>query len=519
MVSANPRVLEIGCSSGTSTKPMIEGFARFQKKQDTDFPFHNDEPLPEWLKTYDAIDIDQGAIHRLNGDLKKLRDEKSDTYFTACSNRVQGLVADAMRHMPKDKAYTHAVMQFALSHFDADGKSYLLDHLKKIMDLGGVEIYAKQANDSLERDLVGRGAIIITDEFLPRYKDELTEQEALGKHHGAVIYDAMVKGNRHLAELELEAMYSGLHKIGDFKTSCHEFEDVLWRKGMEFSKFKTFPIVGDMVPHDVKTPPEGATPKELKANQIWQENYRALFEVTRDMKPTPNNFQLPQKPRELLHQLIQKYSEQGLNGLRPTPKPGDIEISYADLEKYNVTHQPESEDKEWGVYTYKIVTDVNHRPIEMRHRELSALGANQNTPDQMADEILNNWHAEKIHYQDHISKTTMFYRYEFTPKDKNLEFILSILDDIDRPADRWHASKGESIPTYKALQDPLNLQKWQEKVDFTKAALKKVVTTLLAENPDLQKEVDYYTQASQKISVSRAELARVQMVYYTYYPG
>lgn len=507
-------VLEIGCSSGTSTKPMVTALAQREMDEEDE----SGRPSMPWLVRYDAIDIDQGAIKRLNEEMARLKREKPDAKaYTNCLSKVNGMVADAMRYIPEGTAYTHAVMQFALSHFDAAGKSYLLDHLMKIVDIGGMDVYPDHTGSPVKHHDMARGAIIITDEFLPHYNNDKNEQEALWKHHGAVIYDALVKGNDVLAELELEALYSGLHKTGDFKVPCKEFEDTLWRKGLTYEKYKTFPLVGDLTPHPVETPPPGTTQHELQANEIWQKSSRALFEATRDNKPSPGNLQLPQQPRELLHQLIQQFKQAGVNTLRPTPKPTDTLIQYRDYEKlneYNVTHKPVPENEEWGVFTYKIIRDVNVVPTRKRHQEFSEIAAQADSPEQMAALILKKHRDKGFEYQSKIPLDNCMWRYVLTPENKREEFVLSCMDDLHRDASVWHQAKGADIPDFHSLQKPEVAEAWQAKVDFSKKALKIVVDTLLNDDAAIRENVERRDKAAERTHMLRAELARDEWVFH-----
>lgn len=532
-----PHVLEIGCSSGTSTKPMLEGLARFERKEleeqqelarilGSQTETAIDERL-SWLRRYDAIDIDQGAIQRLNFDLQRLKQDKGDNVYTHCSSKVKAMVADAMRYIPKGKAYTNAVMQFALSHFDAAGKSYLLDHLSKIVDLGGTKVYPEHEINSIEHNLIGRGTIIVTDEFLPRYTNDQGEQDALCKHHGAVIYDALIKGNYRLAELELEALYSGLHKIGDFKISCHEFEDVLWRKGMEAVKFKTFPLVGDLIPQPEANMPKTATEKERQANQLWIEHSAKIFDAVKANKPTPGNLQLPQAPRDALHKIIETFKSSQISHLRPTLKPGDVQLNYRDFPTYDVTYKQEFQE-EWGVYTYKIRFDVNDAANRKRHQEFSYIAESCNTPEKMAGTILEKWTGKDLKYQDEIEWSNSMWRHKPSQEEYLQEFVFACLDDIDRPANRWHFAMGDVIPTYHQLNHSGSATNWQEKVDFSKKALQIVVDRILAEHSELVIPnyvngdnhlgalVTEYNELTKRTHISRSELLRNLLVFHPY---
>lgn len=347
---ANPNILEIGCSSGTSTIPLVKELCRHDQKLGTAF------------QHYDAIDIDPEAIQILNMQLNELAQGVNDNNPESLA-KVRALVADAMRHTPEPgKRYTHAVMQFALSHFDQKGKTYLLDHLVNTLNLSpvithkpyGAPLYREEMDLPLDR----KGYILITDEFLPGYGDDgKKEPAALWKHHGAVIFDALTKGNFELAELELEAFYSGLHKIGDFKVPCKDFESMLFRRGLTFRKFKTFPLKDDMIPFDSEKPPCRLSKGHKTANEIWQAHHREIFEAASRCKPTAENMAVPEEPRQKLRELIEKFKAAGVTNLRKTPKPGEIEVTDEALKTMAREERKrlgEAEADQWGVYTYQI---------------------------------------------------------------------------------------------------------------------------------------------------------------------
>jgi hypothetical protein len=352
-----------------------------------------------------------------------------------------------------------------------------------------------------------------------------------------VIYDALIKGNNTLAELELEAMYSGLHKTGDFKISCHEFEDFLWRKGLEFEKFKTFPLEGrsvrhpleghlvkhhlesDLVPHPLDSIPPKSKPKERQANRLWQQYYRELFEATRDLKPTLGNLQLPDKPRQLLHALIDKFQEAGLQNLRKTPKPGDIVVYFERmLLLYSMKHQqPERKEDEWGVYTYRIKGDINYVPTKMRHQEVSAIAATAKTPEELARALIDHMQHQRFRYYDSIYRLGKNKHY-YTPENMTLAFVLSCLDDIELPPNRWYAAMGETIPDYQTLQKPDVAKAWQAKVDFTKKALQIVAKQLWPTDKELAAQAEEHDHVSKIYRIPRAERLRAHILY-EWYPG
>lgn len=445
--TARPRILEMGCSSGTSTLPIVQHLmAKDQGEQG------------EAFERYDAVDIDRQAIVLLEKQLKELQQGvPSET-----ASKVHGLVADAMRHQaPDGKPYTFALMQFALSHFDAAGKSYLLDHLSDSLKLAHQFKDNSTTTPGDPLKLHKEGFLLVTDEFLPAYHDGPSEAEALWKHHGAVIFDALVKGNFDLAQLELEALYSGLHKTGDFKITCEEFEDLLWQKHMDFEKFKTFPLNPDLIPVESGQKTEGLSCPERRAVKLWSEEAREIFELALKMKPQ-GDFRLPEPVRDQLKALAAKFKANELTGLRPTPKPEDIPPSPELLEAHHVcrTQQdiiaaqragktPLLEDTEnnWGVYTYQIkknITLQNRKSIQS---------------------IISHYATHAASVEEAAEK--LYQRYG------KLE---PAVDDICRnegvAPERWHVALGCPRPSFQELKaGGTEAQAWEEKVAFSKAVL------------------------------------------------
>jgi hypothetical protein len=88
--------------------------------------------------------------------------------------------------------------------------------------------------ENIKRNLKDDGRFIIGCEFIPEYqfKNEREWRDALERYHGHIIEDAERKGNSHLAELERQALKSGLNRIGDFKVPVKVYEDTLNRHGL-----------------------------------------------------------------------------------------------------------------------------------------------------------------------------------------------------------------------------------------------------------------------------------------------
>jgi hypothetical protein len=95
-----------------------------------------------------------------------------------------------------------------------------------------------------------RSSSFFVDECLPPGK----LADGLRREHGAIVYDALIRAldddpYAQLAHLELDAWYSGLHKIGDFKRSTPSIESSLERARLHvLERRKLFPLPKDPTP-------------------------------------------------------------------------------------------------------------------------------------------------------------------------------------------------------------------------------------------------------------------------------
>lgn len=114
--------------------------------------------------------------------------------------------------------------------------SSFADHHIKVKDKS---LYFKNIRRNLEPD----GLFVVGDEFLPPHDAENREDrhQALEKYHRHIIQIAENEGEMILADLELDALRSGLEEIGDFKVSCEHYESLLSEAGFQFEKEKIGP--------------------------------------------------------------------------------------------------------------------------------------------------------------------------------------------------------------------------------------------------------------------------------------
>jgi ubiquinone/menaquinone biosynthesis C-methylase UbiE len=98
--------------------------------------------------------------------------------------------------------------------------------------------------ENIKRNLQPDGFFIVGDEFLPPHNpnDKVDWQTALTTYHHHIIAIAQQQGETILANLEREALKSGLEKNGDFKVSCSQYEELLSKHGFAFTHKKIGPL-------------------------------------------------------------------------------------------------------------------------------------------------------------------------------------------------------------------------------------------------------------------------------------
>ncbi|MCW8914496.1 MAG: class I SAM-dependent methyltransferase [Magnetovibrio sp.] len=101
------------------------------------------------------------------------------------------------------------------------------------------EDLAKNISDNLKPG----GLYIIGGELLPFYTSEEERQEALHLYHGFIVSKALRDGYFELAQIEINALKSGLEKIGDFKRHEEQFEQEMLSQGFKMhTKTKLGPV-------------------------------------------------------------------------------------------------------------------------------------------------------------------------------------------------------------------------------------------------------------------------------------
>jgi 2-polyprenyl-3-methyl-5-hydroxy-6-metoxy-1,4-benzoquinol methylase len=169
------RILELGAGTGIVTEELARLPARI-----------------------DALDYDQHCCDALRKHIS--------------GDNVKVIQGDAVTYRD-ERLYDLLVSVFAHDHIHFDRR----------------EALAMNIADNLTAD----GLYIVGVEILPEYHDESSRTAALHAYHGHIIRKAKSEGHHQVAELEREALISGLEMIGDFKTHQKMFEDELTGAGLE----------------------------------------------------------------------------------------------------------------------------------------------------------------------------------------------------------------------------------------------------------------------------------------------
>lgn len=186
------RILEVGAGTGIFTKRLIK------------------IPNVEIV----AVELDWVCFHRLKHTVEKY-------------NTVTVVNNDSCTYVDPMGKFDCIVSSFSDHHIKPKDKKDYFSNLKHNLSL--------------------KGLIVVGDEFLASYdiNDGSARQMALKNYHDHIIEIAEKGGESILAQLERDALKSGLEGIGDFKVSCEEYEDLLTTSCLKFEKEKIGPLDRD----------------------------------------------------------------------------------------------------------------------------------------------------------------------------------------------------------------------------------------------------------------------------------
>ena len=158
-------------------------------------------------RTYDAVEIDANCWKLLEQNL---------------GGQVNCICDDAVTFRGKN-GYDIAVSVFAHDHIPEDLGAQLARNIRGNLAEGGI--------------------YVMGGEILPHYKDEAGRREALHAYHGYIIDTALRSGSFEVAKLEIDALNSGLQRIGDFKRHEEMLEAEMLGAGFELvEKNKVGPL-------------------------------------------------------------------------------------------------------------------------------------------------------------------------------------------------------------------------------------------------------------------------------------
>lgn len=136
---------------------------------------------------------------------------------------VQVICEDSCTFNDSSGQFQYIFSNFSDHHIKPQNKIKYFENIKRNLELGGI--------------------FVVGDEFLKPHnpEDRNARQIALKDWHYYVIEKAEKAGEKVLANLEREALISGLEEIGDFKVTCEQYEEFLSKSGFSFKKEKIGP--------------------------------------------------------------------------------------------------------------------------------------------------------------------------------------------------------------------------------------------------------------------------------------
>jgi len=142
---------------------------------------------------------------------------------------VELVNGDSCTYHHQEAKFDYIVSSFADHHIKTEDKHRYLQNVR--------------------RNLQPDGLFIVGDEFLrphnPKNHDDW--EAALKDYHNHIIAIALEQGEQILANLERDALKSGLEQNGDFKISCTQYEEFLTHTGFTFDCKKIGPLNRDDV--------------------------------------------------------------------------------------------------------------------------------------------------------------------------------------------------------------------------------------------------------------------------------
>lgn len=164
----------------------------------------------------------------LTGELLKLpfTDVHAVEIDGECFNILNNQFQSDRFHAIEDNAVTYCRERF----FDVVVSSFAHDHIHYKDGLTFAE--------NIKGNLKEGGVYIMGGEFLPFYQTSEERIESLYKYHCFIVEKTLRERNFRVAQIEINALESGIEMIGDFKRHVSLFEQEMSNGGLQLRKKK-----------------------------------------------------------------------------------------------------------------------------------------------------------------------------------------------------------------------------------------------------------------------------------------
>lgn len=175
------------------------------------------------LLTQELIRFPHIDVYALELDTECIQILKNNIRHKNCS-----IIQDNIITFAKENYFDIIISSFAHDHIDYDNGCQLAKNLKNNLKNGGI--------------------YIMGGEILPYYSNSKEREEALYKYHCYIINKALRDRNFEVAQIEINALKSGIFMQGDFKRHEKLFEEEMSLGGLKLiSKKKIGPLDVDGV--------------------------------------------------------------------------------------------------------------------------------------------------------------------------------------------------------------------------------------------------------------------------------
>jgi len=157
------------------------------------------------------------AVDSIQLDAVEIDPECHELLMSHIGDRATCICADAVNFGGKGE-YDAAVSIFAHDHIPPDK--------------------ARLFGENIRRNLKSSAIYVMGGELLPAYQTEEEMRRALLVYHGYIVQEALRCGHYEVAKLEIDALKSGMDKVGDFKRHEEMFEAEMSEAGLNLKSKK-----------------------------------------------------------------------------------------------------------------------------------------------------------------------------------------------------------------------------------------------------------------------------------------